>query len=364
MKKIASLSALLLAGISLVAGATAAQASASIGVDLPNDPVAPSTTVDVPVSLSGVSWSDVSVAITPDSGTVTLDDANSTLTLNPGYSSLVDQAALSFHGSVADVTAALATGLHWTTPSGGFPYTLQLKLVVREFVTGETIDPATGHTYKFVTTPAIWVDAENAAEALVVDGQHGYLASIGSASENDFIANKTGAADVWIGGTDKLPLVTQILTKAGKTTPTWDTQTSGDFVWVGGSDAGTNFSHLLSNPVAVNGKFVSWASGEPNNGGAGEDCAVTNWDGAPGMWNDLDCARSQSYLVEFDTDATAANSQALVFNNVDGTSVDSNPAPVVEPLAHTGFDYSVFALIAGITLALGAGLMTASRRKN
>lgn len=363
MKKIASLSALLLAGISLVVGATAAQAAAKIGVDLPNDPVAAATTVDVPVSLSGLTWSDVSVAITPDSGTMTLDDPNSALTLSPGYSSLTDQSALSFHGSAADVTAALQNGLHWTTAADGGPYALQLKLVLREHVVGETIDPATGHTYKFVTTPAIWVDAENAAEALVVDGQHGYLASIGSASENDFIANKTGASDVWIGGTDKLPLVNSILTKASKTTPTWDTQTSGDFVWVGGSNAATYFSHLLSNPVSVNGMFVSWASGEPNNGGGGEDCAVTNWNGVAGMWNDLDCARSQSYLVEFDTDATAANSQAIVFDNVDGSSVDSNPAPVVEPLAHTGFDYEVFMVIAGLVLTAGATLMTISRKR-
>ncbi len=363
MKKIAALSALVLAGISLVAGATAAQAAAKIGVDLPNDPVAAATTVDVPVTLSGLTWSDVSVAITPDSGTVTLDDPSSTLTLSPGYSSLTDQSALSFHGTVADVTAALATGLHWTTPADGGPYTLQLKVVVREYVVGQTIDPATGHTYQFVTTPAIWVDAENAAEALVVDGKHGYLASIGTSAENDFIANKTGAADVWIGGTDKLPLVTSIITKAGKTTPTWDTQTSGDFVWVGGPDAGTYFSHLLSSPVAVNGMFVSWNPGEPNNAGGGEDCAETNVGGVLGMWNDLDCASSHSYLVEFDTDATTANAKALVFNNVDGSSVDSNPAPVVEPLAHTGFDYAEFMIIAGLVVAAGASLMTVARKR-
>ena len=44
-----------------------------------------------------------------------------------------------------------------------------------------------------------------------------------------------------------------------------------------------------------------------------------------------------------------------------GNTPDPTPTPT---LAHTGFDYSVFALIAGITLALGAGLMTASKRKN
>ncbi len=46
-----------------------------------------------------------------------------------------------------------------------------------------------------------------------------------------------------------------------------------------------------------------------------------------------------------------------------GNTVEPTPTPT-PVLAHTGFDYSVFALIAGITLALGAGLMTAARRKN
>lgn len=363
MKKIAALSALLLAGISLVAGATAAQAAAKIGVDLPNDSVAAATTVDVPVTISGLTWSDVSVAITPDSGTMTLDDPNSTLTLSPGYDSLTDQTALSFHGSIADVTAALASGLHWTTAADGGPYDLQLKLVVREYVVGETIDPATGHTYQFVTNQLGWAAAEAAAETLLVDGQHGYLASIGSADENTFVANKTGASNIWIGGTDSLPLVTSIKTKAGLTTPNWDTQTSGDFAWVGGSNAGIYFSHILSNPVAVNGLFVNWAQGEPNNAGGSENCAVTNYNGAPGMWNDLDCATPNAYLVEFDTDATAANSKAIVFNNVDGSSVDSNPAPVVDPLAHTGFDYAEFMIIAGLVVAAGASLMTIARKR-
>ncbi len=44
-----------------------------------------------------------------------------------------------------------------------------------------------------------------------------------------------------------------------------------------------------------------------------------------------------------------------------GNTPDPTPTPT---LAHTGFDYSLFALIAGITLALGAGLMTAAKRKN
>lgn len=118
-----------------------------------------------------------------------------------------------------------------------------------------------------------WSDALLHAEAL-----GGYLATITSVQENDFVTALTnspnGPLESWIGFTDEA--------------------VEGDFRWITGE--------------AVS--FTNWANGEPNNDPRfnGEDYAIINPPPEPaGTWNDLpnDPRRVTAWVVEWDQEPVA-----------------------------------------------------------
>jgi hypothetical protein len=167
-------------------------------------------------------------------------------------------------------------------------------------------------------------------------GQQGYLATITSAEENEFISSKLeGATNVIINGSDEA--------------------TEGEWKFVSGPENGTSFwSGCHTTGSAVNGAYTKWnPEGEPNNyisntnkcGGTaynptaslGEDCLVTNWAGNSvaekyrgGYWNDFPCFLTRGdgvdvggYVVEFGNKANGGD-----FNGVDlgsHTLVESIP---------------------------------------
>jgi hypothetical protein len=64
-------------------------------------------------------------------------------------------------------------------------------------------NPTTGHWYERVDTDATWVEAKAAAEARTYAGMHGYLATITSEAEYQWIVANLGGAltlDHWLGG--------------------------------------------------------------------------------------------------------------------------------------------------------------------
>jgi uncharacterized repeat protein (TIGR01451 family) len=134
----------------------------------------------------------------------------------------------------------------------------------------------TGHFYEFVTLNCTWSTAKTAAEGRTLYGLQGYLATITSQGENDFIRQKL-AADAWIGGSDEAQ--------------------EGVWNWVSGPESGTQFSNGSS---PVDGNFANWNAGEPNNCCAGEDYTeIYSTDGV-GKWNDLGAANTLTgYVVEY-----------------------------------------------------------------
>jgi prepilin-type N-terminal cleavage/methylation domain-containing protein len=100
-------------------------------------------------------------------------------------------------------------------------------------------------------------------------------------------------------------------------------------IWIGANDVGTesrwawsdnlHFWQGLANGNSVSGRYSNWASGEPNDykaGGAtpqGEDCAVMNWNGSGGQWNDWYANGERSstarFVIEFDVLTPAASCQ-------------------------------------------------------
>ncbi len=153
--------------------------------------------------------------------------------------------------------------------------------------------PATGHFYRFVPhAPGInWSAAKREAEETVYYGLRGYLATITSQVENDFIQSKTKGVG-WIGASDAA--------------------VEGDWCWVTGPEGlingGTLFwrgtgSQARSNPMLygpVNGAYSNWdgSTPEPNNLN-GENYAQILFPAQ--KWNDLadNSNGNAGYLIEF-----------------------------------------------------------------
>jgi len=153
--------------------------------------------------------------------------------------------------------------------------------------------PETGHFYRFVEKSNMsWSAAKTEAESATYYDLKGYLATITSSVENDFIKLKTKGVG-WIGASD-----------AGA---------EGQWRWVTGPEGmedggkGRLFYVTGSGPVA--GEFMNWNTGEPNNVNGGENYAhITvfpnnaansyKWNDLPDYGGEGDYV-SKGYLIEF-----------------------------------------------------------------
>jgi hypothetical protein len=152
--------------------------------------------------------------------------------------------------------------------------------------------PQTGHFYRFVSKPLMaWSAARDEADATMYYGLRGYLATITSQVENDFIRLKTTGVG-WIGGSDAA--------------------VEGQWRWVTGPEGlngGVLFWEGKGSGAPFNSAYSNWNSNEPNDSGGNEDFAhITFFPNNPFSsykWNDLPNAGgggdyvSAGYLIEF-----------------------------------------------------------------
>ena len=165
----------------------------------------------------------------------------------------------------------------------------------------KSINPDNGHFYEYVEDPNInWTKAKSEAETREYLGLKGYLATITSSQEQEFIENNGHSQDnAWIGASDA--------TK------------EGDWFWVTGPEAGTAFWSGNETGTAVGNQYNNWSireSGqvEPNNlpnaDPGGEDYAHIQGRNSLGTflngeWNDLPNNGTdggyqiKGYLVEY-----------------------------------------------------------------
>ena len=210
-------------------------------------------------------------------------------------------ATLYFSGTLADVNAALAS-LVYTRTSGVGTDTIETSLVNP----GEVFFPGTNHLYEYVSVPGniTWTNAKPAAEARTKYGSQGYLTTISSQAENNFVASRLLNAG-WMGASD--------VTAEG----TWR--------WVVGPESGTIFSTGNISPVTAAGQFSYWNNNEPNDSGGSEDCGQY-LAGGTGRWNDLPCSTTlPGYVVEY---GAPGNLPTVAAKNIAITTSDST-APVL-----------------------------------
>ncbi|TWI80566.1 putative secreted protein (Por secretion system target) [Lacibacter cauensis] len=155
-------------------------------------------------------------------------------------------------------------------------------------------NPLTGHFYEYVNASIDWPDAKNAAAARSFFGRQGYLATITSPAENNFIW-KIMNSDAWFGASDDYM---QINEAVGSVLYADQSAAEANYYWITGPEKGQQFSiNNTPNVTSFNGRYQNWAPGEPNNCCGGEHYAQIYSSGS-GQWNDL-FPNSLSYIVEY-----------------------------------------------------------------
>ena len=159
------------------------------------------------------------------------------------------------------------------------------------------------HFYEYVPGILTWGAAKDAAESTSLFGRQGYLVTITSQDENDFVSNKTQGLG-WIGARDiNRDLVNGAYLTGGLS--------NGDWRWVTGpeglmdSGKGLKFynGYVNNSPSIVSGQYNNWASGEPNNAPSEWVVHIYRKDSSTnsGKWNDFSPTNNsvQGYIVEY-----------------------------------------------------------------
>lgn len=319
--------------------------------------VAAGDTADFSIAFSGAAGGDAIVTIELADGTMSVDDSGLALALQPGFTSFTDVSEVSFTGSLADVTSALADRLSWTAPQTPAESYLRLSMSVGSFIDGLISDPVSGHYYLLSDGSLDWAAARDAAAAQNYNGLTGYLATISSDTENSFLTDQTGGVTAFFGATSEILYVNPLLPPADQYSN--ETELRDNFHWGAGPEAGEQISYL------------PWFPGEPN-GVQSDRCLVTNWFVPTGLWNDTTCAAPNRYLVEFG--GIGAETGPTLFDNLTAAAPDRPDPELPAPdrpdpeLPATGADpsFMVTAGSVGLLIALGmllAGPVRSSRRR-
>lgn len=150
------------------------------------------------------------------------------------------------------------------------------------------------HYYEFVPASKIaWLNAYNSSKTRSFNGLQGYLATITSQAEQDFIYNSIAKKGGWLGATRLRNKTTNTPIHDEDVLPnqlsSYETSTAiaNNWYWADGPEAGLVFLNSPTAGPTVPGAYSNWttASNEPNNSNNAENCMQFAFSGS--LWNDL-----------------------------------------------------------------------------
>jgi hypothetical protein len=240
------------------------------------------------------------------------DQLRSTVTLPSGVSSSFNTTTgvLIFTGT--------ASASDWQTVLRGVEfksttttcYALQRRVT---FVAGTVFyNPLTEHFYEYVSGSTTWTNSYTNASNKSYFGRVGYLATVLSEAENNFIW-KLMANDAWFGASDDYNYIN---TAKGSTAFASQSASEGKWHWVTGPEKGQNFSNgNTPSTTLVSGMYHKWAGGEPNGTSEafGQFYSSNN-----GQWNDLANSTLPGYICEYgDMPGDITTSTTILTRNIE-----------------------------------------------
>ena len=287
--------------------------------------------------------------VNPPTGTTLRFNTTSGVSASTGYNISSNFTRISFTGTQANINTVLAS---LRVNTGSVPGNLYIAVTATENPTGYFYLPSNGHFYRPISGSTTYTSAKSAAASQTFKGQSGYLVTITSQDEQNFINANVPVSNIWFALSDA-GLEGRWRIDAGPE--------NGTLVWTASSSVNnsTTGSYSSSGTTAT-GQFSAWAPGEPNNsdGSTGEDHAVTKWNGQ-NNWNDLRDGNSSGvggYVVEFGTWTDPADQ---TFTNFFTGFVTHQIAcsPATSPSAPTGVNGSrTLAGTVSLSATTGSGI--------
>jgi hypothetical protein len=236
----------------------------------------------------------ISISLDYHNGATFSLPTNTGLTFNTGYTSWTSISNIVFYGIRNNINNALAS---MTISTGAMKTAIKISLEVSTYDASYKYNPTNKHFYKYVASAAItYANAKSGASGNSFKGKTGYLVTITSQAEQDFINNNITGNDLWFALTDNV--------------------TDGTWVIDAGPELGTVIktqNGQLTGNIA--GQYNNWCTGEPNGSAHSEDYAVTKWGGGT-CWNDLPNSYSSvaGYIVEISADFPAGADYTGVYS--------------------------------------------------
>ncbi len=251
-----------------------------------------------------ITWADntssilVSVSLDYQSGATISFPTNTGLTLNTGYASWTSITSVVFYGTRDNINNALAA---MTVSMGSIKTAVRINVEISSYDASYVYNPINKHFYKYVSSATItYANAKSGASGNSFKGKTGYLVTITSQSEQDFINNNISGSNIWIAITDAA------------------TTTDGTWILDAGPELGTIIK-TQNGPTTgnISGQYNNWCSGEPNGANHSEDYAVAKWNGGT-CWNDLSATNTSGvsgYIVEISADFPAGSDYSGVYSS-------------------------------------------------
>jgi hypothetical protein len=246
------------------------------------------------------------------------DQLRSTATLPSGVSSSFNTTTgvLIFSGSTTATNwESVLRGVEFKSTTSTC-YALQRRVT---FVAGTVFyNPLTEHFYEYVSGNTSWTNSYTNASNKSYFGRVGYLATVLSEAENNFIW-KLMANDAWFGASDDYNYIN---TAKGSTVYASQSASEGKWHWVTGPEKGQNFSNgNTPSTTLVSGMYHKWAGGEPN--GTSEAFGQF-YSSNSGQWNDLANSTLPGYICEYgDMPGDITTSTTILTRNIEVSNSSS-----------------------------------------